>query len=50
VLRGALEDFSTTSASQYLERPPGSTDEIPDAYARDHLRDPSRKRGPDRTR
>jgi hypothetical protein len=48
VLRGALDDFSSTIASQYLGRSPTPTGEVLDAYARDHLREPPSEHRPER--
>jgi hypothetical protein len=36
-LRGAIDEFSTTIASRFLNLPSASTEEVLEAYARDHL-------------
>ncbi len=37
MLSGAIEEFSTTIASRFLGLPSASTDEVLEAYGRDHL-------------
>jgi hypothetical protein len=37
MLREAIDEFSTTLSSRFLNLPPASTEEVVQAYARDHL-------------